>query len=55
MYGSYKFDDGIELGLRWNNVTNRVNYCTGAVGPNNETLYFRNAPTNMIAFVKFNF
>ena len=55
MYGSYKFDDGIELGLRWNNVTNRVNYCTGAVGPNNETLYFRNAPTNMIAFVKYNF
>lgn len=54
IYGSYKFD-GFELGARWNNVTNRVNYCTGAVGPNNETLYFRNAPTNFNVFIKYMF
>ena len=52
IYGSYKFDS-FELGARWNNVTNKVNYCTGAVGPNNETLYFRNAPTNFNIFVKY--
>lgn len=54
IYGSYKFDS-FELGARWNNVTNRVNYCTGAVGPNNETLYFRNAPTNFNIFIKYMF
>lgn len=54
VYGSYKFDD-FEIGTRWNNVTNRVNYCTGAVGPNNNILYFRNAPTNFNIFVKYMF
>lgn len=54
IYGSYKFNS-FELGARLNNVTNRVNYCTGAVGPNNETLYFRNAPINFNIFVKYMF
>ena len=53
-HGSYRYRD-FEFGVRVNNITNRVNYCTGAVGPNNETLYFRNAPINFNIFVKYMF
>ena len=37
----------IELGLRCNNITNRVNYCTGTVNAFNQTLYTRNAGFNV--------
>ena len=54
-YASYKFTENVECGFRWNNVTNRVNYSNGAVGPNGETLYFRNAPSNVNVYFKYIF
>lgn len=36
----------VELGLRCNNITNRVNYCTGMVNAYNQVLYIRNAGFN---------
>ena len=54
-YASYKFTDNIESGIRVNNLTNKVNYSTGSVGPNGETLYFRNAPTNVNVYFKYMF
>lgn len=54
-YASYKFTENVECGLRWNNITNRVNYSNGAVGPNGETLYFRNAPSNVNVYFKYIF
>ena len=54
-YASYKFKNNFEIGGKINNITNKVNYCTGAVGPNGETLYFRNASTNFNIFIKYNF
>ena len=49
-YGSYKFKDA-EVGLRCNNITNRINYNNGVVG--SEILYFRNAPANFNVFVRY--
>ena len=43
------------LGLNLNNITNRRNYCTGAVGANNETLYFAMAGFNFMANLKIYF
>lgn len=37
--------ESVEWSLRASNLTNRTNYCTGAVGVNNETLFVRNACT----------
>lgn len=54
-YISYKFTREIEGGVRWNNMFNKINYSTGAVGPNGETLYFRNAPSNINVYFKYNF
>lgn len=53
-HGMYRYRN-LEIGLRINNLTNKVNYCTGAVNSNNEMLYFRNAGTNFIASLKFKF
>lgn len=53
-HGLYRCKD-FEFGLRVNNLTNKVNYCTGAVNSNNEMLYFRNAGINFIASVKYKF
>lgn len=53
-HGMYRYRN-LEIGLRINNLTNKVNYCTGAVNSKNEMLYFRNAGTNFIASLKFKF
>lgn len=46
LFGSVMFKN-VELNLRLNNITNRVNYCTGMLGANNEVLYIRNAGFNI--------
>lgn len=46
IYGFLKLKN-VELGLRCNNITNRVNYCTGTVNAFNQTLYTRNAGFNV--------
>ena len=53
-HGSYRFRD-IEFTARVNNITNKVNYCTGAVNSKGDILYFRNAGTNFNISVKYNF
>lgn len=53
-HGMYRYRN-LEIGLRINNLTNKVNYCTGAVNSKNEMLYFRNAGTNFIASLKIKF
>lgn len=45
----------MEFSGRVNNITNKVNYCTGAVNDNGEMLYFRNAGTNFIISFKYIF
>jgi hypothetical protein len=52
--GLYKYQN-FEFGLRVNNLTNRVNYCTGFVNDIGQLLYFRNAGTNFIASIKYVF
>ena len=46
LYGFVKLNK-LELGLRCNNITNRVNYCTGTLNAFNEVLYTRNAGFNV--------
>lgn len=53
-YGNVRFGD-IVLSLRVNNLTDRVNYCTGAVGANDRTLYIRNAPINFNGSIQYFF
>lgn len=53
-YGSYKFKL-YEIGLRYNNITNKINYTNAVIGANNQILYFRNAPTNFNIYFKYNF
>lgn len=53
-HGLYRFRD-LEFGVRVNNITNKVNYCTGMVNDIGDVLYFRNAGTNFIVSVKYNF
>ena len=43
LYGFVKLDN-MELGLRCNNITNRVNYCTGVLNAYNEVLYAFKTP-----------
>ena len=54
VYGSYRWRD-IELGARLNNITDNVNYCTGAVNDYGEMLYFRNAGFNFNVSIKYIF
>ena len=54
LYGFVKLND-VELGLRCNNITNRVNYCTGVMNNYNEVLYIRNAGFNVHGSVKVHF
>lgn len=54
LYGSYQVSN-VEFYLKINNITNRTNYCTGAVGANNETLYCRDASTNFMGTMKIYF
>ena len=44
-----------EFGVRINNLTNRINYCTGAVNNLGQLLYFRNAGTNFNVSIKYTF
>jgi outer membrane receptor protein involved in Fe transport len=53
-YTSYRWRD-YEVGLRVNNLTNKVNYCSGAINDIGEMLYFRNAGTNFNVSVKYSF
>lgn len=53
-HGMYRYRD-VEFGVRVNNLTNKVNYCTGAVNDKGEMLYFRNAGTNFNVSVKYIF
>ena len=53
-YGVYNIKD-VELGLRVNNLTNKVNYSTGAINDLGEMLYFRNAGINFNVSLKYNF
>lgn len=48
IYGFVKFKK-VELGLRCNNITNRVNYSTGMVNAYNQVLYVKNAGFNVHA------
>ena len=53
-YASYMWKS-CEFGIRVNNLTNKVNYCSGAVNDVGEMLYFRNAGTNFNLSVKYVF
>jgi len=54
LFGSVKLNR-YELGLNLNNITNNTVYCTGAVGANNETLYFPMAKFNFMTNLKIYF
>ena len=46
-YGNYKIKN-YEIGIRYNNITNKINYTNATIGANNQILlYFRNAPSNI--------
>ena len=53
-YGNVRLGD-VVLSLRVNNLTDRVNYCTGTVGANDRTLYVRNAPINFNGSIQYFF
>jgi iron complex outermembrane receptor protein len=53
-HGMYRYRE-FEFGIRINNITNKVNYCMGAVNDVGELLYFRNAGTNFNVSVKYIF
>lgn len=53
-YGNVRFGN-VLLSIRANNLTDRVNYCTGAVGANDRTLYIRNAPINFNGSIQYLF
>jgi hypothetical protein len=53
-HGTYNYRD-FEFGVRVNNLTNKVNYSTGVVNDMGKMMYFRNAGTNFVASVKYNF
>jgi iron complex outermembrane receptor protein len=53
-HGMYRYRD-VEFGVRVNNLTNKVNYCTGAINDKGEMLYFRNAGTNFNVSIKYIF
>lgn len=53
-YGNLRFAN-YELGLYLNNITNRINYCTGTVGADNKTLYFAMARFNFMTSLKIYF
>ncbi len=53
-HGCYRFRE-YEFGVRVNNITNKVNYSTGAVNDIGQVLYFRNAGTNFIISFKYMF
>ena len=53
-HGMYRYRD-VEFGVRVNNLTNKINYCTGAINDKGEMLYFRNAGTNFNVSVKYIF
>ena len=53
-HGTYNYRD-FEFGVRLNNLTNKVNYSTGVVNDMGKMMYFRNAGTNFVASVKYNF
>ena len=53
-HGTYNYRD-FEFGVRVNNLTNRVNYCSGAVNDMGQMMYFRNAGINFMASVKYIF
>ena len=54
LYAGIKFKN-TELTVRINNITNKVNYCTGMIGSNNNILYIRNAGTNINSALKIFF
>jgi iron complex outermembrane receptor protein len=53
-HGLYRYKD-FEFGVRINNITNKINYCTAAVNEMGKLLYFRNAGTNFNISVKYLF
>jgi iron complex outermembrane receptor protein len=53
-HGLYRYRD-FEFGVRINNITNKINYCTAAVNEMGKLLYFRNAGTNFNISVKYLF
>ena len=52
-YGNYKFNT-CDVGIRYNNITNKINYTNATIGANNQILYFRNAPSNINIYFKYN-
>ena len=54
LYGGAKINN-IEVGMRFNNITNRTNYCTGMLGSNNDVLYIKNAGFNINCSLKIYF
>jgi hypothetical protein len=54
LYGSVKLKT-VEIGIRCNNITNRVNYCTGTVNYEGKVLYTRNAGINVHGFANVYF
>lgn len=54
LFGNIRFNR-YELGINLNNITNKVNYCTGAVGAENKTLYFAMARFNFMTNLKVYF
>ncbi len=53
-HGAYREGD-VEIGLRVNNLTNKVNYYNAAVADNGRVLYFRNSGINFNLSIKYNF
>lgn len=55
LYGNIKFSKALEFIGKINNIFNRTNYCSGAVGASDETLYCPLAGTNVMGIFKINF
>ena len=53
-HASYKYQNA-ELGVRINNITNRINYTNAVVNSVGDLLYFRNAGTNFNVSIKYTF
>jgi hypothetical protein len=54
IYGSTRLKNA-EIGVKCNNITNRVNYCTGVVNADGKVLYTRNAGFNVHCFANVYF
>ena len=55
VYGNVLIKDRIEIGVKFNNITNRRNYSFGSVNNTNDILYVQEAGFNCLANFRYLF